>query len=347
MAAHAVVNHPRRRRPKARPAIVALVGFLLVLFASLGPVHAGTVKLELDATHAALGRVSTGLYDPLDIYFVPGGIGVAFLLPPTLLELPRGGITGGLIDYRGTVNAFGGGWSFVTAGADLAADSILVTAYDVFGGDFVGHDGFNGVTRPRGVAVRVPDAKAPAGDVHWVQVIRDNHNITDNAGHGNDEHIVDTASPAAGAAAHRSPYYDDGGAADSRNFFDFARRLDEASPHYWIADLHLVTGPAPTAPGEVTIYNGFRYGWANFTIPGSFFQFHDLFHQKALNIDALEAELGIDLTGITMDMNDIHDEFDREFALLAVPLPSSAALFVTGALLLVVLRKRKAGAGLQ
>lgn len=313
-----------------------VVGVCLAVCVATGPLEGAIIKLAPDATHMALGRRATGVYDPLDIYAVPGGFGLAFLLPPLPLETPRGGTMGGLIDFRGILEGeFGAasGWTFMTAATDLANDSLIMTAYDVFGGSFVGHDGVNAPMRTRGVAVRVPNDKAPMGDVHWIQVIRDNHNITDNEGHGNLEHIVDTASP-----GKRSPYYDDRGAGDARNFFDFARRPDEENNHYWIADLQLVTGPDPTAPGQVTIFNGFRYGWANLVFPSSFFQLHNLFHQN-FNNDFLEMEFGFDFTDFGIDFELAHAEFHRELS--SIPEPATIVLLAIGSVVLVGRRARR------
>ena len=321
---------------------VLRLSLLLILCLTVSQVRGGVISINLDNMHTAFNRTSTGVYDPVDIYSVPGGFGVAFLLPPVPLNVPRGGLTGGFLDYRGVLETefpAASGWSFVTAGADLADGALEVTAYDVFGGSFVGIDGHAGAPRTRGFAVRVPEDKDPAGDEHWIQVVRSNHALPDpgNTNHGTEEHKVDTAS------VQGSPYYDDLGAADSRNFFDIPRRIDEQASHLWLADLQLVTGPAANAPGEVTIYNGIRYGWANlvFTV-STLSELHDSFNDL-FNIDSLETEFGADLTGIldTSTLQDLHDDFHVSFA--TVPEPSTYCLAIFGLLSLAVcgrLRRR-------
>jgi hypothetical protein len=62
----------------------------------------------------------------------------------------------------------------------------------------------------------------------------------------------------------RAPYYDDGAAANNRNLLDAPGRFDHTGdPHFWTADLYLVTGPAANTPGQVTIYGGIQWGWVN------------------------------------------------------------------------------------
>jgi hypothetical protein len=93
-------------------------------------------------------------------------------------------------------------------------------------------------------------------------MVTTNHSSRSNPVHGNRFNGVDNPFSLNGA-----PYYDDGGAADSRNFLDNPWRVDAGLSHYWFAELYLVTGPAPTTPGQVTIYNGIKWGWKNSTVP--------------------------------------------------------------------------------
>jgi len=76
-------------------------------------------------------------------------------------------------------------------------------------------------------------------------------------GPGVPENVVDNP----GSPGGRSPYYDDGAAANASDFFDYSIRDPDTFGVTWEAELFLVSGPAPTAPGRVTVYDGVRWGW--------------------------------------------------------------------------------------
>jgi hypothetical protein len=237
---------------------------------------------------------STGLYKPIDVWNMGGGnFNIAFALP--LAPLPVVLNTGGAlpnaapINLSATLNAASGayagaagGWSFV-AGGSLPAQTLNVTAYEVHAGpNYVGialqranpvNTNIIKTLADVGFAVQAPPNQVPAGNVHWVQVIADNFNITNNPGWGNAENIIDIGG------GNATPYYDVGGAANGApslpnvpnvNFFDAPIRNNQANLNqsdWWIANLFLATGPANNQPGKVTLYNdGIQYGWANFHI---------------------------------------------------------------------------------
>lgn len=303
---------------------------------------AATVTTTLDNTHSALGRTSTGVYDPINVYKAPGGFGVAFLLPPLVIELPRGGFDGGIIDYNKVLkNSFKNPWDFKAAGADLAKNSLEVTAYDVIGtAAVVGIDGQNNVpkkgggkTNTRGFAVRYTGAAQ--ANPHWVQVIADNHNITNNPGHGNPENIVDSAGT--------TPYYDDGGAANGTNFYDNPRRSDPTKSHYWVGALYYASAKGPgLGAQEVTIINGMLWGWANIFFPvgdklGTFIV------EGSKNFDSvsnLSSAINLDVTPFFTDsqLAEYKTEFNQE--VLSLPEPNAFLMLGTGLLMIGIWRRR-------
>lgn len=191
--------------------------------------------------------VTSGVYDKTDPYSIGLDPWVANLVPARPVYVRSSASFFNVLSA-----AFTGaqGWSFASAATELSNDSLVVRTYDV-----------------QGTAARVgaefhveyvPKGTDPTANVHWIQVISDNHNVTNNPGHGNAENIVDTATT--------SPYYDSGFAATSREFYDFPGRTDANKSHNWDAILFLVTGPAIGTPGLVTFYGGIQWGWENHPI---------------------------------------------------------------------------------
>jgi hypothetical protein len=98
--------------------------------------RADVLTFNLSKTPTAKGDTSTGLYNPLSIYTEPGGFGVAFLIPPVPVPLPRGGGGNNSVFMTGLTKSFttNGGWSFGAAANDLAQNSLVVNADQVAGG---------------------------------------------------------------------------------------------------------------------------------------------------------------------------------------------------------------------
>ncbi|MCS6862972.1 MAG: hypothetical protein NZT92_21930 [Abditibacteriales bacterium] len=168
-----------------------------------------------------------------------------------------------------------------------------------------------------------PGAGDPKDNLHWIQVVSDNHSIEGN--HGDRENRVDV-DPGA-----RTPYYDDGDTADQRNFFDAPRRPDPENNHDWIAALFLVKG-RDSVDKPVTIYtnSGILWGWTNiFFRDVDLLGFHDAVHENLLD-DLPEEQYVL-----------YHDEFHRELA--AIPEPSALTLCAIGVLCLALYgwRRRK------
>ncbi len=306
---------------------------------------------------------STGVYQPVDIWNMGGGnFDIAFALPlaplPVTLTPGQALPNNGPINLRATLNAVqgayggaGAGWSFA-AGGNLPAATLNVTAYQVHAGPrYVGiemqranpiNTNIIKTLADVGFAVQVPANQAPAGNVHWVQVIADNFNITNNPGYGNPENIVDIG------AATTTPYYDNGGAANGApnppnvpgiNFFDAPIRNNQANLNqsdWWIADLFLATGPANNAPGLVTLYNdGIQYGWANFHISVGALGILGLRNLFALDTSNMtNFDLALNCPASSCPLNSMVDQtylnqLDASFN-SAVPEPSTWALMLLG-----------------
>ena len=228
--------------------------FLMVcLFATT--VQADPIVIEQPQVSTVGGHTSSGLYDAVDKYNIGTTPWRAFLDPEHAQELAHGGTDNFLTVLKATFAATTG-WTFVAAANNLSAGSLKVHTYDVLG-------------TPSSVGAEfvveyAPGAGDPTTNIHWIQVVTTNHSARgDNPGHGNTFNGVDNGASPGG----RAPYYDDGGAADTRNFYDFSMRPDADMTHSWVADLYLVVGPAAGTPGEVTIYNGIRWGWRNEPVP--------------------------------------------------------------------------------
>lgn len=220
----------------------AFVGWLSAS-ALAGPV------IEDYKSRTVFGFTTSGLYDEKDEYTVGNKKYTSVLKPARVTPINN---TGGDFFFD-TLSAWavGRNYTFVSAVNGLSDNSLKIHTYDVK------HDATG-----QGVEIDieyVPGANDPTTNVHWIQVVRNNFNITaPNAadrGPGKFEQVVDIAGTAT------SPYYDDGFAADSRNFYDFPSR-DPAVTMFWEAELFLVTGPAPGAGGTISLYRpGLRWGW--------------------------------------------------------------------------------------
>jgi len=209
----------------------------------------GAVVMDLQAD-TVFGFNTSGLHDTEEVFERNGKRYTTTLKPATPGEIPNT-----IGDFFSTgLNAWADAntdWTFASAVHTLSDSSVKIRTYDAY------HkaDG-------QGVefhAEYVPGAGDPVSNIHWIQVVRNNWNITApdmaDQGPGQDELIIDLHSTAT------SPYYDDGFAADSRDFYDFPGR-DEATEMFWEAELFLAVGPAAGVPGLVTLYRpGIQWGW--------------------------------------------------------------------------------------
>lgn len=216
----------------------------------------GAVIKEDYGSRNVFGYTTSGVYDYSDPYTVGTTNWQARLIPARPTEINN---TNGNFFFTTLANwAQGSNWTFNSAVNTLSNDSLVVRTYNA--------DGAAARVGAEFHVEYVPGPGDPTANVHWIQVVRDNHKLGTGGGHGVPELIVDNgASP-----GNRSPYYDDGGAADGRNFYDRPWRDDGGASHLWEAELFLVTGPAPNNAGLVTLYRtGISWGWENVPTPGS------------------------------------------------------------------------------
>jgi hypothetical protein len=220
----------------------------------LGTAHASVLPYTPDPTarvsehgNTTSGRIEPP-YDPGDNYISSAGRnGFVYVNPDALNSL--------FMTTLKTAFPESGGWSYAIAATGISAADFLLHTYDAEHGRNA--DG----ACPTCVGAEFdleykPSGTDPTDNVHWIQIVADNH----GSAHGVLENVVDNPF----STGHRSPYYDDGGAASNRNFYDFPFRSDDDNNHFWTANLLLVTGPAADAgPGKITVYNDVVWGWGN------------------------------------------------------------------------------------
>ena len=226
------------------------------------------------------GVNTAGVYRPVQPYVFGGQAMATVLKPITPLSIPGGGGTtlpgAPNTDFNLLSTLFPGssGWSY--SSGVLAPGSLTVMTYAAIGppniAGSVGADFYVKYT-----PMNTPTITDPTTNLHWIQIIYDNYNISNNPGYGNPEFIVDNgASPRSILNPNgRVPYYDDGGAATGGStavntvyFFDRPLRDNPGQKDTWIADLYLVSGPAIGAgAGNITIYGGVQWGWTNTPVP--------------------------------------------------------------------------------
>jgi len=248
-----------------RLAVIRTIATLVVLFSLLSTAATAT-PLMLDYTtqgtatftprDSAEYSFTYGLHQHNDPYQVNGGNWDVWLNPdpPEYLR----GVSETFSGVMSSAFKTSDGWTYQSAARELSDDSLVVRVYAARSGD--------GTVGAELLVEYVPHGNDPL-DVHWIQGVQSNHR--QGAEHGTLEDTVDYRY--AGA-----PYYDQGGVASSRYFYDFPQReWDQA--HTWKAELYLVTGPPivnqadgtvrPT-PGAVTFLGGISWGWENACVGG-------------------------------------------------------------------------------
>jgi hypothetical protein len=341
------------------PRLFWLLFAVLVMAFWVGPTQADTITTNFftdnkspNPGNAANGFTSTGRSSAVSIYPIPGGFGVAFLVPPVpsdaLSLAPAGGSDAKPVNFNNVLQTTFQGpvWQFANGG-NLAANSFVVTADQIHQtqnqNDYVGIE--TDFKTTGGFAVQLPAAKIPAnaGATHWIQVIVDNHKIPDKpgGGHGILENIVDNGG-------RSTPFYDAPGvAADATNFLDASARNDPQNFHYWFADVYLASIPDATLPTHITLYNGIFWGWVDIPFSvNNLFGLAQLFDQDLSSVAALDAVLGIDLTAELTpgELQTIEADFNADLATM-IPEPSAVWLFAPALLVVsigVVQRKWRA-----
>lgn len=247
------VRRARTVRNTLSPAFVLIAGAastLLAPAALAGPVQEAYAARVINFANGT--PTTSGVYDRNDTYTIGGVNYEAWLRPAKVAEINN---TAGEFFFT-QLNTWAGasGWTFQSAVNTLTDNSLKVRTYDVQGS----------ATRI-GAELHVeyvPGVGDPVNNVHWIQVIRNNHNLV--TGYGNLDLKVDNLGST-------SPYYDHLGAATDREFYDFPGRTTNLTQrHYWDAELFLATGPAAGSPGMVTLYRtGMRWGWETVPTPSS------------------------------------------------------------------------------
>ena len=200
---------------------------------------------------------TTGVYDLTESY--PGGQTTLSPAMPTDQLNP----TTNFLMVLETVTPWATpGWSFVNSATELTNGSLEVRTYDAIGSTTYAGAQFNIKYRPG-----VGDPTEATHDIHWIQVITNNYNISSNPGYGHPENIVDIRL---GVNPYTNPYYDNGYAADARDFFDESERLSNVNTT-WSGETFLVATPLGSGSGaqQVTLYSGVKWGWANVPEPGT------------------------------------------------------------------------------
>ena len=204
-----------------------------------------------------------GVYDTSDIYRAAGILNCSVdLLPVDATEISN--ISNTLAQTLFAEGFDLPGWSFSSSANDLSAGSLVMNTYDATASPEAPQQA--AVVGAHVQVEYVPGAGDPNTNIHWIQVVTNNHDIR-MGGAGVHGPVV-THIDRGGAA---TPYYDTRGSAevtpcpatfnDGCDFFDFPRRGDVFADHTWTAELYIAE---ETMPGQVIIYTpGISYGWEN------------------------------------------------------------------------------------
>jgi len=203
-----------------------------------------------------------GKYVGEQTYPLQGGLflGQSILDPankPTVLV--PGGTPGLLEDLKlqfGADGTIDKGWTW-QAGPALKNSTFLVEDYEAVGTSTKVGGTLTFIYRPGAGDPMQVASPAKKGDIelHWIQRVVDNDNITDNPGYGNPEDTIDITK------GSKTPFYDVGPAFDTRPpiFQDGAYRFDTQHDINFNAELFLVSNVVGTK--TITIYSGVTWGW--------------------------------------------------------------------------------------
>ncbi|TAH16720.1 MAG: hypothetical protein EAZ09_20945 [Oscillatoriales cyanobacterium] len=232
------------------------------------------------------GKNATNSYNALANYYVgsPNDFqGLASLdtrttfYPPTWLDTP-GAVTN--LERGGTPGLYNAlrpyqklGWNFKKAKNDLNGSFSIVNYYACGAQTECGKEKLTdaplntvGAFFDLKYHPKSSDPNPRNSKLHWIQRVVSNHDkdLPAPRYHGRLEDVIDI-----GRNNSTTPYYDTGTDAAGENFFiDRPFRSDLLNDHYWFAELYLVeeTGTRRIGNrivGDVTIYNGVRWGWKN------------------------------------------------------------------------------------
>jgi hypothetical protein len=277
------------------------------------------------------GRAMSGQTNLVQVYDTANGWGVTFLEPPKPINPLNYNQEQLYYNFFNVLNrqyptTTAAPWNFVGDARAFSPNSLQVHTYSAIGtAAAVGAD----------IDVEYKPAAGstdPTANMHWIQTVSTNNKITIVNGEptsnpGTSDNKIDVRS-----TNTVNPYYDNGFAANSRNFIDRPRRPDVEFDNTWIAALFLASGPS--TPGKVTIYNdsGILWGWQNFFFPNV--------GLAAFQNDVEQVLTRQELTLVSSDQYTTYvDQF--EYALSAVPEPPTVvSVCIAGAFGLVCSRRR-------
>jgi hypothetical protein len=300
------------------------------------------------------GLSTTGASNFDQIYQAANGWGVTFLepaVPDNPLNYSTSAGTGTL--YYNFFNVLNrsypttSGWTVTGNTTAFAPNSLQINTYGAIGTPGrVGADiTVTYVTTMPGPNNTTVSNGNPTANLHWIQVVSTNNALTPAGGNpGTLSNKVDVAR-----TNTKSPYYDQGGAANSKYFVDTSRRSAVEFENNWIASLFLVSGSATrgtaASPNTITVYNnsGITWGWQNFFFPNvNEEQFvldveQDVFAGGQLglfnvNLDPNPGSPSTPDTPVTVDLVPITDYgfYEQAFADSITPAPSSWILLLSG-----------------
>lgn len=248
--------------PRCLAAVVA-TALAIGVVAGLAPLPAVAGPLAENYGAATVkGKTSSGLYDAQDLYTLDVVPWEANLLP--LKPIYARSMAASFFSVLSVAFPSDGERSFSNAAAELSEGSLVIRSYDALGTDTL-------VGAELQVEYR-PAIADPSTDIHWIQVVRNNHKA--DAAHGTEDWKVDNLGS-------DIPFYDVVASATSTNFFDQPTRNDPGESHIWIGQLLLVQGAADGA-GAITFLGGLTWGWEN--------------HPLRAAVATFSTDLGIDLT---------------------------------------------------
>ena len=295
------------------------------------------------------GIPTSGLNTFAAPYRTAAGWGVSFLEPATPnnpLNYSTSAGQGALYyNFFNTLNRMyptTSGWSVTGNAMALAPGSLQINTYSAVGtAARVGADfALTYLTTMPGPGGAPVSNGNPTVNLHWIQVVSTNNALIGGAPNpGTLSNKVDVAP-----TNLTSPYYDQGGAANSKNFVDTSGRSAVMFDNNWIAALFLASGPstpgAAKSPNTITVYNnsGIAWGWQNFFFPNVDEQQFVADVQQDVFGDDLLGQFTVDLNLVTSQAPVIVDLiptsdygfYDQAFLASLVPEPSTWVMMLLG-----------------
>ncbi len=167
------------------------------------------------------------------------------------------------------------GWTFTPSNKDLYGDFEILNYYGCGAQTNCGKEKIDkGWNISGGVGAYIDinyyaqksDPQPGEGTIHWIQRVVNNHSLLDEQqiSSGGGVHGLRYDGIDIPINLRKNSFYDTVASANEYSFQDRPYRPDADQKHSWYAELYLVE---ETAPKEVTIYNGIRWGWKNRVYP--------------------------------------------------------------------------------